>query len=111
MDKVLITGGAGFIGSAIVPQLQRRGYDVYVIDDLSFGTRDFINVDEDKFFQVDIREYEKIQSLMDKIQPSVIVHLAAIHFIFNFNSIIFNNWFIMRWYVWLIKSILYCSSR
>ena len=81
MDKVLITGGAGFIGSAIVPQLQRRGYDVYVIDDLSFGTREFISVDDDKFFQVDIREYEKIQSLMDKIQPSVIVHLAAIHFI------------------------------
>ena len=41
MTKILVTGGAGFIGSATRAQLQNHGHDIHVIDDLSFGHRDF----------------------------------------------------------------------
>jgi len=79
--KVLITGGAGFIGSAIVPKLQGENYDVYVYDNLSFGNRDFINVDGQHFFLGDIRNKEDLDQVFQKVQPEIIIHLAAIHFI------------------------------
>jgi UDP-glucose 4-epimerase len=79
--KVLITGGAGFIGSAIVPKLQNENYDVYVYDNLSFGNRDFINIDDEHFYLGDIRDKETLNSVFQKVSPDVIIHLAAIHFI------------------------------
>ena len=79
--KVLITGGAGFIGSAIVPKLQGENYDVYVYDNLSFGNKDFISVDGDHFFLGDIRNREDLDQVFQKVQPEIIIHLAAIHFI------------------------------
>lgn len=79
--KTLITGGAGFIGSAIVPLLKQEGYDVYVLDNLYFGDRSFIDVDDDHFFLADIRDKEMISEIFSKLEPEIIVHLAAIHFI------------------------------
>jgi UDP-glucose 4-epimerase len=79
--KTLITGGAGFIGSAVVPTLQSEGHDVYVLDNLSFGSRDFINVADDHFFLVDIRDKKNVEDAIVKLQPDIVVHLAAIHFI------------------------------
>ncbi len=57
--KTLITGGAGFIGSAIVPALKKEGYDIYVIDNLSFGNREFIDIPDTHFFLADIRDAGK----------------------------------------------------
>ena len=54
--KILITGGAGFIGSAIVPKLQSESHDIFVFDNLSFGNREFITVADDHFFLGDIRD-------------------------------------------------------
>lgn len=79
--KILITGGAGFIGSAIYPSLLNDGYIVTVIDNLSFGSRDFINIADDKFYLVDIRNKKKVEEVIKKIQPEIVIHLAAIHFI------------------------------
>jgi UDP-glucose 4-epimerase len=81
MQKVIVTGGAGFIGSAIVPRLQSSGYDVYVVDNLSFGSRDFIEIDEHKFFNIDIRDKKALNEVFSKILPEIVIHLAAIHFI------------------------------
>lgn len=81
MKKVLITGGAGFIGSAVIAELQKHNFDIYVIDNLSFGNREFINVTDDKFFNIDILDKEAIETTIKKINPSQIIHLAAIHFI------------------------------
>ncbi|MBS1534257.1 MAG: NAD(P)-dependent oxidoreductase [Bacteroidetes bacterium] len=79
--KILVTGGAGFIGSAIVPKMQKEGHEVYVLDNLSFGNRDFISVDDAHFFQGDIREADFVTQTLKSIEPEAIVHLAAIHFI------------------------------
>ncbi len=81
MKRVLITGGAGFIGSAIIKELQKNDYDIYVIDNLSFGNRAFITISDDKFFNADILDKTKIDEIIVKINPHKIIHLAAIHFI------------------------------
>ncbi len=78
---ILITGGAGFIGSAVVPALQNEGHEVFVLDNLSFGNRDFIDVHDDHFFLADIRDTERIKEVFTLTRPDVVVHLAAIHFI------------------------------
>ena len=80
--KILITGGAGFIGSAIVPTLQKSGNEIFVYDNLSFGNREFINmIDDDHFILADILDFTELKYSMKKINPEVIIHLAAIHFI------------------------------
>ncbi len=79
--KVIVTGGAGFIGSAVVPVLQKEGYDVFVLDNLSSGNRKFIDVRDDHFFLTDIRNAADVKSVFLSVKPEIIVHLAAIHFI------------------------------
>jgi UDP-glucose 4-epimerase len=79
--KTLITGGAGFIGSAIVPTLKVAGYDIYVLDNLSFGNRRFIDISDDHFFLADIRDARKVEEILMHLKPEIVVHLAAIHFI------------------------------
>lgn len=79
--KTLITGGAGFIGSAVVPALQNESYEIYVLDNLSFGNRKFIDVLDSQFFLADIREDKKVEQVITQVEPEVVIHLAAIHFI------------------------------
>lgn len=81
MKKVLVTGGAGFIGSAVIEELQRSDHEVFVIDNLSFGHREFVNIDDSHFFVTDILSRDEIFQLVSKIQPHWVIHLAAIHFI------------------------------
>jgi UDP-glucose 4-epimerase len=81
MKKILITGGAGFIGSAIISELQKHNNEIYVIDNLSFGNKDFISIPDEQFFNVDILEKAQIEKIITQINPHIIIHLAAIHFI------------------------------
>ncbi len=81
MKKILITGGAGFIGSAIIQELQKHNYEIFVIDNLSFGNRDFIDIDDKHFFENDILDRNKMFEIIKNVNPEYIVHLAAIHFI------------------------------
>lgn len=73
--KVLITGGAGFIGSHVVDLYLHSGYEVVVVDDLSTGRRSNLNAAA-KFYQLDIRSPE-LQKVFDKEQPDYINHHAA----------------------------------
>ena len=81
MSKILITGGAGFIGSAVIKHLQSFNEEIYVIDNLSFGNKSFINIPGSKFHQVDIRDREKVHEVMNAVRPDILIHLAAVHFI------------------------------
>lgn len=81
MDKkVLVTGGAGFIGSALVRKLLKEQYEVTVLDDLSTGLHD--NLPKNKklrFVQGDVTDFDSISSAIRK-HPYV-MHLAAQAFV------------------------------
>ena len=77
MNKnVLVTGGAGFIGSHVVDLLIDNGYKVTIFDNLSTGKKENINK-RAIFINVDITDFKKISRLVKKIKPSCIFHLAA----------------------------------
>ncbi len=75
MAKILITGGAGFIGSNLVDELIKQGHQVLVIDNLITGKKENINP-KAKFFEVDLRDFEKIKPLFENID--FVFHLAAL---------------------------------
>jgi len=73
--KVLVTGGAGFIGSDVVDALVGRGDRVLVVDDLSTGVRENVNAAAE-FRELDIREPEAM-GLVREWGPDVVCHHAA----------------------------------
>lgn len=76
-NKVLITGGAGFIGSHIVEKLLENNYDVIIIDNLSSGSIENIpNSDTIKFYQLNI-EKDDLELVFQKEAPGYVIHLAA----------------------------------
>lgn len=93
MDRILVTGGAGFIGSHIAQDLIQRGYEVTVLDDLSGGFIDNIPADS-KFVQGSIFDDQLVNQLCESEGFKYIFHLAAYaaeglsHFIKRFN---YNN--------------------
>lgn len=73
--KILVTGGAGFIGSSIVDSLILHGHDVIIFDDFSTGKLEHVNT-EATLIKVDIRSQE-IHALLRDIKPEVVIHHAA----------------------------------
>jgi len=79
LNSILITGGAGYVGSVLVKKLVSLGYNVKVIDSLVFGNdgiSSLINEKKIEFFNLDIRDTEKISSIIKNID--CVIHLAAI---------------------------------
>lgn len=74
--NILVTGGAGFIGSHLVDRLIKNGYKVSIIDDLSGGKKDHIN-QRAEFYLCDLRDTKKTDKIIKKIQPEIVFHLAA----------------------------------
>ena len=74
--KVLVTGGAGFIGSHVVDKLIEKEYQVIVVDNLSTGRKKNINP-RAKFFKVDIRDSAELERLFSEEKPSIVIHHAA----------------------------------
>src|SRR6185436_6882990 len=72
---VLVTGGAGFIGSHIVDACVARGWRVSVIDNLSTGDRSNLNA-KAEFHEADLRD-PATAGIVQKLRPDVITHQAA----------------------------------
>ncbi len=77
MKKILITGGAGYIGSHITELLIKKKYEIFIIDNLSTGFKRLINK-KAKFFKIDLKEKKKIRNLILKNSIDSIIHLAAL---------------------------------
>jgi UDP-glucose 4-epimerase len=75
MQKVVVTGGAGFIGSNLVNSLVKEGYEVHVLDNLSTGKKENLN-EKATLHIVDIRDFNKISKVISG--ASYVFHLAAI---------------------------------
>ncbi|MBK5259463.1 MAG: NAD-dependent epimerase/dehydratase family protein, partial [Thermoanaerobaculia bacterium] len=75
MKHVLVTGGAGFIGSHLVDAYLERGWRVSIIDNLSTGDRRNLNP-RAEFHEADLRE-PLTMDLLDRIRPDVVNHQAA----------------------------------
>lgn len=78
--KVLVTGGAGFIGSAFVRQAVKEGWDVAVLDALTYAgdLERLKEVDgKYKFYHVDLVERNAVFDVLEDFRPEVIVHFAA----------------------------------
>ena len=73
--NVLVTGGAGFIGSHIVDKLINEGLDVVVVDNLSTGKLENLN-DKAKFYNLDITS-EQLSNIFEKEKIDVVIHQAA----------------------------------
>jgi len=81
--SIVVTGGAGFIGSMLCKLLVERGDDVVVIDNLRNGQRELIDAlgPKARLLEVDIRDTEAVRTMMKDVRPESLCHLAAIHFI------------------------------
>jgi len=79
VDRAVVTGGAGFVGSAVVEALAGRGTSVLVVDDLSTGTAS--NLDRlagaVELFKHDIRDAGPLRDAFTAFRPDLVFHLAA----------------------------------
>ena len=74
--KILVTGGAGFIGSHVVEQLQQAGHTPIIFDDLSHGMREHIPVGVE-LIVADVRDKAALEASFARHSFSAVVHLAA----------------------------------
>ncbi len=75
MEKILITGGAGYVGSALVPKLLKRGYAVNVIDLMLYGET-LPKHENLRIFRSDIRDIQKLKDSLKDVDA--VIHLACI---------------------------------
>jgi UDP-glucose 4-epimerase len=80
-NVVLLTGGAGFIGSSIAEEYCNKGYEVVIVDNLSSGNlnnlENIINKKNVHFHNVDITDFLKLKEVFEKYKPNLINHHAA----------------------------------
>lgn len=74
MKKILVTGGAGFVGSHTVDALIEKGADVVVVDNLSTGCRENLNP-KAKFYEINIAN-PKIEEILEAEKPEIIYHFS-----------------------------------
>lgn len=87
--KILVTGGAGFIGHGVVAKLERQGHDVYVLDNFTnYGiipereitllhTERLEKLNTKKIHRADIRDYHEVSKVFEECLPDIVIHCAA----------------------------------
>jgi len=75
--KILIIGGAGFIGSVLVKKMLQDNADIIVIDKLSLGSVDYIDTTKVEFHQIDINNTEQVLKVLEDREVGEVWHLAA----------------------------------
>lgn len=71
MKKVLVTGASGLIGSAAVPFLKERGFEVYALSTKRSGTADGVC-----WLKTDLFDQKAVEDILDKVRPEFLLHLA-----------------------------------
>jgi UDP-glucose 4-epimerase len=82
MARILVTGGAGYVGFPHCRQLAQRGHEVIVLDDGTSGRSRLDDVRQHALVhEVDITNAPACARTVQNVQPDVVIHLAALHFI------------------------------
>ncbi|MDD5162596.1 MAG: GDP-mannose 4,6-dehydratase [Candidatus ainarchaeum sp.] len=76
MQKILVTGGAGFIGSATADFLAEKGFGICIVDNLFMGKKENIPK-EASFYKADIRNKASLEKIFAKEKPDFAMHFAA----------------------------------
>ncbi|MCP4660251.1 MAG: SDR family NAD(P)-dependent oxidoreductase, partial [bacterium] len=74
--RVLVTGGAGYIGSVATESLVREGYEVLVFDNLQQGHREAVS-EGARFIRGDLASYDEIEAAVAGFEPEAVMHFAA----------------------------------
>lgn len=75
--KILVTGGAGYIGSHAVKEFRKDGHEVAVLDNLCTGNREMVP-SEVPFFEVDLKDKEAVEKVFAENEFGAVVHFAAL---------------------------------
>lgn len=79
--KILITGGAGYIGAHVAKQLLEKGEEILIVDNLSTGNEKTLlslqSIKPFKFVELDLRDFEKVNALLREEKIETILHFAA----------------------------------
>jgi UDP-glucose 4-epimerase len=77
IQNILITGGAGYIGSHVAEVLLKNKKNIFIVDNLSTGFKKLINK-KSKFYNIDILNSKKIKEIINKNKIDSVIHLAAV---------------------------------
>ena len=81
MKNILVTGGAGYVGSGLLTELLNKGYNVTCVDNLMFGGESLLDIWHNKnftFINCDINKHEELDKIFVKNNFDGVIHLAAI---------------------------------
>lgn len=82
--RILVTGGAGFIGSHLVKELERRGHEVIALD--------LFHTDRENYIRADVRNYRQLERVFEKWKFDYVYHLAAEYGRWNGEDYYENLW-------------------
>lgn len=78
---VIVTGGLGFIGNELVRQLKKANQEIIVVDNKNRIAPKIEDIQDLPVAEIDITDFKKLSGWMKEVQPDVVYHLAAIHYI------------------------------
>lgn len=78
VETILVTGGAGYIGSHAVNLLKNKGYRIAVVDNFRESRNNIINDPLISYYEVDIRNKEELLAIFIKTKPKIVFHFAAL---------------------------------